>query len=499
MSVFTHFGRSLGSKRPTPAVKKEEQEKEKKVGDGEGDQCGLTLSVNGGVRLLGLDQPEEVSGDRLRVYASVRMEDGSQAPTHVALMLRIIGGDGALRVSKVCKLLTSGEDMPIGIEVPVEEGAHTLQAFICAATQSEVGQVLFECCPKALTCTAPPPSPATDSTGCGLPRIMQSRSVVLCGIDVPSSVELGKRMRVMVALKRIWEDAPSHLSLIVRASTPSGEKLAAVSHSTLGDDADAFGLHVPVSEAGDWAISCQVAVRDEVTGELEELFAIPARSVHVPHPPALAEEGGIQVVAIDMPEEVRDGIMRCIVSLRRTASSSPSSLAFIIRNKTTGQAARVLRTADGLSDFAVGLSVPLTMLGEHEIQAVVARVCDDGSIEELIALPPRTATVPKRKIAQDEQHSLVLCRCTINGRLWPAGGNFNPLPESGNGHPAVLGFSFARTWDDAPTRYNLHSFLALLHSSSSVPPAYLFSTSYPSACQSAIPPNILGSIQLCSR
>lgn len=49
--------------------------------------------------------------------------------------------------SQVTKLLVG--EMAVGIELPMyEEGAHDIQVMVCAATQEQIGSVLFVCEPK---------------------------------------------------------------------------------------------------------------------------------------------------------------------------------------------------------------------------------------------------------------------------------------------------------------------------------------------------------------
>ena len=205
-----------------------------------------------GVRLLGLDQPDECEEGKLKIFVSVALEDAKVAPSYVALVLKNLSSS---RTATALKMLV-GKEMSVGIEVPVEEGEHFIQVILRAANHmGEFLDDLFEFEPRILRVSAAPQAP-------GLPRLMQAESVVLCGVDIPEHVEAGDRMRIMVALKRVWHDAPSDFSLIVRNTTPSGEKRATVTHRTLGDDAEAFGLHVPMIEPGVHTISCQVCCHD---------------------------------------------------------------------------------------------------------------------------------------------------------------------------------------------------------------------------------------------
>jgi hypothetical protein len=106
------------------------------------------------------------------------------------------------------------------------------------------------------------------SGGCGLPRLMQNEAVVLCGIDIPEVISDGK-LRVIVALKRVWHDAPRDIALIVRNLLPSGERRAAVIYRSLGEEAEAVGLEVPMAELGIHELAVQIA--KNVDGELIEV------------------------------------------------------------------------------------------------------------------------------------------------------------------------------------------------------------------------------------
>ena len=110
----------------------------------------------------------------------------------------------------------------------------------------------------------------------GLPRLMQNEALVLCGVDIPEKINDG-RLRVIVALKRVWYDAPKDIALIVRNVLPSGDTRAAVVYRTLGDDAEPVGLEVPILECGVHKLSVQIAKK--VDGELVEV-SIPTYSYY---------------------------------------------------------------------------------------------------------------------------------------------------------------------------------------------------------------------------
>lgn len=198
------------------------------------------------------------------------------------------------------KLLPAdGTGIAVGLEVEfLGAGEHSLHVMVCAVAESgELSSVLFE---TTRVCRKEE-APARGA----LPRLQHSAedSLVLCGVDVPETVMAGK-VRVVVALKRCWHDAPKHLALIVRNQLPDGTARAAVVSKMLGEDADTIGLEVPMGEAGMHTLSLQVA--KVVDGEYVEVFCIDERHVTVtnPPPPVLAENEGLVLCGIDSPTQV---------------------------------------------------------------------------------------------------------------------------------------------------------------------------------------------------
>jgi hypothetical protein len=109
-------------------------------------------------------------------------------------------------VCSVRKYLPSdGTGIAVGLEVPFDEGEHTLHVMVCEVGETgHVEAVLFETTKTCRKEAAPARGP--------LPRLQYSDadSLALCGVDVPATVEQG-RMRVIVALKRTWHDAPTQV------------------------------------------------------------------------------------------------------------------------------------------------------------------------------------------------------------------------------------------------------------------------------------------------
>jgi len=140
-------------------------------------------------------------------------------------------------VCSVRKYLPSdGTPVAVGLEADFKDvGEHELHVMVCAVGEAgDIGPVLFE---TTRRCHREPPSRGP------LPRLQYNEqdSLVLCGVDVPQAVEAGK-MRVIVALKRTWHDAPKHLALIVRNECPDGSRRAAVVRKVFSDEADTIGL-----------------------------------------------------------------------------------------------------------------------------------------------------------------------------------------------------------------------------------------------------------------
>ena len=103
-------------------------------------------------------------------------------------------------------LPSDGTGVAVGLEADLTEaGSHELHVMVCSIDESDnIEGVLFEttrlCHKEVLSARGP------------LPRLEHSEvdSLVLCGVDVPATVEVG-RMRVIVAVKRTWHDAPTQV------------------------------------------------------------------------------------------------------------------------------------------------------------------------------------------------------------------------------------------------------------------------------------------------
>ena len=134
-------------------------------------------------------------------------------------------------------LPSDGTGVAVGLEVDFcDAGEHQLHVMVCAVGESGgLASVLFETTRVCRKEEARGP----------LPRLQHSAedSIVLCGVDVPEAIEAGK-IRVMVALKRTWHDAPTFLALVVRDRLPDGSQRAAVVRKIFGEDADTIGLEV---------------------------------------------------------------------------------------------------------------------------------------------------------------------------------------------------------------------------------------------------------------
>lgn len=152
-----------------------------------------------------------------------------------------------------------------------------------------------------------------------------------------------------------------------------------------------------------------------------------------------------------MPSAASGGRMSVYAALRRCSPLAPTSIALVLRNLSSSLSARVVRCVDHEEAFSVGAEVAMLLPGDNLIQLEVAEVLPCGALRTLMVLDPRSVSVKPRKVAEDEEHSLVLCRATVNGREWPAVG----MPVSAT-EGLTLGFSFARTWGDAPGRVKFY-------------------------------------------
>jgi hypothetical protein len=103
-------------------------------------------------------------------------------------------------------LPSDGTGVAVGLAADfVLPGVHTINVMVCEVGESgDVESVLFETTRTCVKEAVPERGP--------LPRLQYSDedSLALCGVDVPAKVDQGK-MRVIVALKRTWHDAPSQV------------------------------------------------------------------------------------------------------------------------------------------------------------------------------------------------------------------------------------------------------------------------------------------------
>jgi hypothetical protein len=132
--------------------------------------------------------------------------------------------------AQAIRILATSE-VVIGMELPMaDEGLHSIQVFVFAADEDGISQPLFVCEPQDCLVGRPDGTSkqyesAPNEQIFGLPRLQQKDSLVLCGVDVPSQAE--GNLRIMVALKRIWHDAPREVSYHPK-SRPSGENAYSV-------------------------------------------------------------------------------------------------------------------------------------------------------------------------------------------------------------------------------------------------------------------------------
>lgn len=164
-----------------------------------------------GVTLVGFDVPDVVNSEnKLRVIAAVKCHDAELAPSLVSLVVRDAGPAGT-KVCSVRKYLPSdGTGVAVGLEVDfADAGEHALHVMVGEVGESgRFESVLFETTKTCRKEAAPARGP--------LPRLQYSDAdaLALCGVDVPTTVEQG-RMRVIVALKRTWHDAPTQVPVFL--------------------------------------------------------------------------------------------------------------------------------------------------------------------------------------------------------------------------------------------------------------------------------------------
>eukprot|EP00960_Hanusia_phi_P057935 763720-Hanusia_phi.AAC.6 len=384
---------------------------------------------------------EETEGDLVQPSPSC-----PDAPIQLALIVRDQLPSGERRAAVVRKtVLPDGADFTVGLEVPMPEpGEHALNVSVCPVEDDgSIGAPFFE--PKDVTC-------AVEAPRLPLPRLQQKDALVLCGVDIPKEVSDGK-LRVIVALKRVWSDAPKDVALIVRDLQPNGERRAAVVYRTLGDEAEAIGLEVPMGEAGTHLLTVQVA--KVVNGEMEEVFRLEDNVVQVSNPPpsVVVENDNLAVCGIDVPEHVDQGTFRGIVALQRKRAAAPECLALIVRDVLPDGSSRVAVVRKQFVDNelkTIGIEVPMNEAGEHRVEISIAESTPYGNFE-IFRFPPRVVSVsnpPMPRIA--EKDSVVLCGIDVHGARWP-----NLQADVVRQGKLQVIMAIARTWEDAPTKFAL--------------------------------------------
>jgi hypothetical protein len=236
------------------------------------------------------------------------------------------------------------------------------------------------------------------------PRIQQAEAVVLCGIDVcgarwpdlraePVSNGTG---RVIVAVARTWEDAPT--DFILTLHDVNNGRSASVRKSITTCVPETIGLEVPMKNAGVMTLLVRVAAQ-YADGSVRTLFEIPAVDVQVnafftPPGVVLAENDGLVLCGVDTPATVQ-GSMRAIVALHRTAGDAPSSLCLIARNTLpdgSKRAAVVRKVLVGTEAQTIGIEVPMGEAGEHWVEFSVAECTEEGLVE-IFLIPARRMCV----------------------------------------------------------------------------------------------------------
>lgn len=330
-----------------------------------------------------------------------------------------------------------------------EAGVHSLEVSICAAdVHGNICEALFQ----AEKCVTLRPRAAPPAKS--LPRLAQKDSLVLCGVDVPTEVSDGT-MRVFVALKRVWHDAPREVALVVRDHCPNGERRAARVVRALGTDAEAIGIEVPMSEAGRHNVEVQVC---KLLGEegMEELFTVTGREVlvHAPMAPPPVECRGVSLSGVDLPTHTSNCMLRAIVAVKRASPSAPSALRLIVRDELPNGERRAAVVAKDFSQIDEGTLALEVACGEAGMHIVTLEVAEEveGQLQLLFVVPGRKVEVTNPPMPRIGEHpdSVVLCGIDVNGGRFP---DLVPQPVTDGALRVILAFS--RTWDDAPVDFAL--------------------------------------------
>jgi hypothetical protein len=232
-----------------------------------------------GLCLRGIDIPDHVNEGVLRCIVAVERLHES-APSALCLILRDVLPDGTSR-SAVIRKVDNSAVFTLGIEVPLNEaGAHVVEVIVAETVGDVMSPIFF--LPSVTVSVSNPP----------MPRLMESDTVILCGVDVCGarwplqgavSLSSAASFRATVALARTWDDAPRSFMIVARCTDSNGAILAAAARKRInGLLPETLGLEAAIDKSGDYLVQVSVLADVSGCGEFSEIFVLPAVAVSVP-------------------------------------------------------------------------------------------------------------------------------------------------------------------------------------------------------------------------
>ena len=274
---------------------------------------------------------------------------------------RVFGAGLGKLIHFSLQVLEGTEAQTIGIEVPMGEAGHHWVEFSIAECTDEGNVEILFIPARPIHVTNPSP-----------PRIQQNDAVVLCGVDIcgarwpdllAAPVTSGSG-RVIVAIARTWNDAPTEF--IMTVLDVNNCRSATVRKCVTSCEAETIGLNVPMTSEGNLVLLVRVWAQ-YADGSKHMLFEVPGVDVEVhafvsPPSTVLAENEGLVLCGIDTPSHVEE-CMRAIVSVQRMHENAPRSLCLIARNvlpsgeRRAAVVRKVLTFICALCDFLFGCAV----------------------------------------------------------------------------------------------------------------------------------------------
>lgn len=229
------------------------------------------LAENEDMVLCGVDTPTDVQGC-MRVIVAVQRKH-ENAPRDLCLIARNVLPDGTRRSAVVRKIVQGTEAQTIGIQMPMASaGQNWVEFSVCECTEEGNIEIFFIPA-RPVTVTNPP-----------APRIDQKSAVVLCGIDVcgarwpdlRSEPVVDGTGRIIIAVSRTWDDAPTEFILSVHDLT--NDRCARVFKSIKSCDAETLSLQVPMTAFATLLVCVSAQCHD---GSVRTLFKVPVVDVDV--------------------------------------------------------------------------------------------------------------------------------------------------------------------------------------------------------------------------